>query len=387
MSIINNSENIGSPGKDLIIHTLGKIYIKVGDKYHELNFKNINNSDNTVNDNQDLENSIKNYESDIVIVKNISKLNYPGDNKLIISLDGKLLITYDNKFKDITPTVNYFQNNKNIIDTLDDVDVTGKLYSDSLILDFLSGEISAREINVDNLNVKNINIPVSLIDNQFVSGFKKIYIAPQIEVIKVNEEDEYFYFYIKNLLEYDLFPIGKLVTNPSESFIGEIVSTTSDYIKVKIVSITENVSDVLNVIYNTKKLILIGDFIEANDKWGSIYHTTNNLRIGNIIASGDYSDLEFATVSNNVNIIAKSGIIIKCESKCDITITINANTRSYSLLANTTYIFTDYSCIPIASYLSYDISKEITTLKNNIQTLENKISKLENKLNTYTDNE
>ena len=43
---INSVKKIGSPGQNIVIETAGKIYVKVQDRFYELDFKNKNNSIN-----------------------------------------------------------------------------------------------------------------------------------------------------------------------------------------------------------------------------------------------------------------------------------------------------------------------------------------------------
>ena len=46
MNIINNSQVLGSLNKDLVLNTLGKVYIRSGDRYYELDFqKNTSSTD------------------------------------------------------------------------------------------------------------------------------------------------------------------------------------------------------------------------------------------------------------------------------------------------------------------------------------------------------
>ena len=40
MALINNGQILGSGSTDLILNTRGKIYVKVGDRFYELDFKN-----------------------------------------------------------------------------------------------------------------------------------------------------------------------------------------------------------------------------------------------------------------------------------------------------------------------------------------------------------
>lgn len=40
MSIINDSNKLGSGGQNLVLETAGKVYIKVKDRFYELDFRN-----------------------------------------------------------------------------------------------------------------------------------------------------------------------------------------------------------------------------------------------------------------------------------------------------------------------------------------------------------
>ena len=51
MALINNSQILGSGSTDLILNTRGKIYVKVGDRFYELNFKNEENKESSITNN------------------------------------------------------------------------------------------------------------------------------------------------------------------------------------------------------------------------------------------------------------------------------------------------------------------------------------------------
>lgn len=86
--IINSSYTIGVGTKNMVLNTLGRLYVKVQDRYYEIDFRNQSTGSNssldiiTINSANDIEN-----------------LAYPGDDKLIISEDGKFWITKNNEFK------------------------------------------------------------------------------------------------------------------------------------------------------------------------------------------------------------------------------------------------------------------------------------------------
>lgn len=82
-NLLNNSYTVGIGTRNLVLNTFGRVYVKVNDRYYELDFKNKQTSDS---------------ESlpEIIVLdsaSDVDKLTYPGDNKLIITLDGKIYIT------------------------------------------------------------------------------------------------------------------------------------------------------------------------------------------------------------------------------------------------------------------------------------------------------
>lgn len=103
MSIINNSHAIGVDSRNLILKTRGSLHVKVGDRYYELDFRNLaSNSDKE---------SIKESEKEqyIITVDNklmIDGMEYPGDNKLLIgTADKSLFVTIGGKYIDISPSI------------------------------------------------------------------------------------------------------------------------------------------------------------------------------------------------------------------------------------------------------------------------------------------
>lgn len=91
---VNNGYDIGVNGRDLILKTSGKIYVKVADKFYELNFRNEDqNSQKT-----ESAESQGAKASDVVLLNTLSTENYPGDNKIVINND-ELYITKGGFYK------------------------------------------------------------------------------------------------------------------------------------------------------------------------------------------------------------------------------------------------------------------------------------------------
>jgi hypothetical protein len=93
---VNNGYDIGVNGRDLILKTSGKIYIKVADKFYELNFRN-EQQENVKTDSSE---SVENKSSDVVLLDTLSTENYPGDNKIVINND-ELYITKGGYYKKV----------------------------------------------------------------------------------------------------------------------------------------------------------------------------------------------------------------------------------------------------------------------------------------------
>lgn len=86
-----NAETVGSISKDLVLNTFGRIYIRVRDKYYELNY------DNTSNDSKN--------DPDIIILESsddLTSITYPGDSKVILTLDGGFYITVNGEYRPYT---------------------------------------------------------------------------------------------------------------------------------------------------------------------------------------------------------------------------------------------------------------------------------------------
>lgn len=95
---------IGVEGKNLVLKTLGRVYVKVKDRKYELIFRP-----------EDIRNQIESYlnkdndntEFDFASILNVptsdylNSMEYPGDNVFIVTTDGKVFITSANKYVEI----------------------------------------------------------------------------------------------------------------------------------------------------------------------------------------------------------------------------------------------------------------------------------------------
>lgn len=96
---------IGVEGKNLVLKTLGRVYVKVKDRKYELTFKPEDIQkliEENISKSEDSEDS---KTTSITVVNDANELetiDYPGDNQIVISKDGNLYITEDSNYTPIT---------------------------------------------------------------------------------------------------------------------------------------------------------------------------------------------------------------------------------------------------------------------------------------------
>ena len=125
---VSNGYDIGVNGRDLILKTSGKIYVKVADKFYELDFRNEKTKTDTTESSEVI-------QSDVVLLDTLSKENYPGDNKLVINND-ELYITKGGSYKKV--------NNSTVSSQMDTVEFDN-LSSNNLFVQISDGVWSLGE--------------------------------------------------------------------------------------------------------------------------------------------------------------------------------------------------------------------------------------------------
>lgn len=87
MGTLSNNSKVGDKGKDLILQTSGRVYVQVKDRFYEINFRG---------DDKEDKDEEKEETPQVIFVDNedsLTDLQYPGDNYLILTKDGKFFIT------------------------------------------------------------------------------------------------------------------------------------------------------------------------------------------------------------------------------------------------------------------------------------------------------
>ena len=180
MSIINNSHAIGVDTRNLVLKTHGTLHVKVGDRYYEIDFRNLGTKEN-----EEKEEYIISIDSK----DNVESLEYPGDNKLIIGLDGSIFITKNKSFIDVTPkvqSVNIESSNTdkfiaNSITNIDTASVTGKLYNDNgYSFDFENGNIITDSLTVNN----DVSLPLTMIKNNCCRTYSEVLEDNSTRIVK-----------------------------------------------------------------------------------------------------------------------------------------------------------------------------------------------------------
>ena len=155
MSIINNSHAIGVDTRNLVLKTRGSLHVKVGDRYYEIDFRNLKSEETE-------EKEEKEKEQYIITVDNesaIADMEFPGDGKLIIgTLDGTMYATVKGEYINVTPkqTTSNLEDNSDLNKTessfeIDSAFVAGKLVgADDTELDFANNSFITNDVVVKN---------------------------------------------------------------------------------------------------------------------------------------------------------------------------------------------------------------------------------------------
>ena len=133
--------------------------------------------------------------------EDIEKLEFPGNNKLIIGLDGSLFVTKNNTIIDVTPKKQsviekeYTQNVE--ITNIKSASVSGRLYSDEgYLFDFANGELFVRTLSVDD----EINIPHDTVKNRCCRTYTEKIDVDGVELDRV----------VRNYVDYDFVELVEI---------------------------------------------------------------------------------------------------------------------------------------------------------------------------------
>ena len=235
---VNNGYDIGVNGRDLILKTSGKIYVKVAEKFYELDFRNTKQDTQKTESDQSQESKT----SDIVFLDTLSKENYPGDNKLIINND-ELYITKGGFYTKINVTAS--SQTEDAVTSYPSDLVVNEVTEDEVVDDTLFIQI--------NDGVWSLGETVSFYDLEFIEN-------PEVKwnnALFFNAAKEYFFDEIEGLDDDD---INKLFFN----------NTTDSLLNWTTKSKTEIEQTVLNHVKKNGKTVAITDFKKLyNSFWYS----------------------------------------------------------------------------------------------------------------------
>lgn len=221
MSIINNSHAIGVDSRNLVLKTRGTLHVKVGDRYYEIDFRNLAGS------NEDEEKPKEEYVISVDSKKDIEGLEYPGDNKLVIGLDGSLFVTKNNTVIDVTPkTQQSIVTNSTItpnveVSSIKSAFVSDRLYGDGGSFDFANGEISAKSISIED----SINLPYNTIKNRCCRTHKEV-LEDNTERV-VRKYSEYDFIEIVEIPEFISVKSGAMIKSAVQVKIPVFVTDKS----------------------------------------------------------------------------------------------------------------------------------------------------------------
>ena len=218
MSIINDSHAIGVDTRNLVLKTRGTLHVKVGDRYYEIDFRNLAGS----NDKEE-EKEKEDYILSIDSKDDIEKLEFPGNNKLIIGLDGSLFVTKNNAVIDVTPKASMSVEKESIqnieVTSIKSASVSGRLYSDEgYLFDFANGELFVRTLSVDD----EINIPYNTIKNRCCRTYTEKIDVDGVELDRVvRDYSDYDFIELVEIPDYIIVKSGAIIkaTNAATLFV------------------------------------------------------------------------------------------------------------------------------------------------------------------------
>ena len=393
MSIINNSYTVGVNGRNLVLNTLGRLYVKVRDRYYEIDFKKLTESVEE-----------KEKTSDFILEENITDITtyeYPGDGKIIITLDGKLYVTKNNEIKEVilsatglnknnssAETISYTSNH--IVTEATSLYVSERIHGSNLLFDFITGEINAKSLIVSD----RIQIPTHLYAVRGIGN--KVYRGSETNVYRSNNEDEELTYsllriwWIKFLCdcEYltdnydfwiDLFlteeynlrdftnqttineanaklqslNLEKTIVDfsfiynnmPNETTLPEnvvwfetdVISSYNTFVPGDIVT-NERESFKGVVIGITDKSLYVSTAIDSDWNSKKLIKCNTNHRECKIVKDDsitDYMDKDFLYFTTSyANVLINSGTIVKTQNDLSLTVTINNKTSTFDLESN-----------------------------------------------------
>lgn len=258
---VSNGYDIGVNGRDLILKTSGKIYVKVADKFYELDFRNEKTKTDTTESSEII-------QSDVVLLDTLSKENYPGDNKLVINND-ELYITKGGSYKKV--------NNSTVSNQSDTVEFNNSSSND-LFIQISDGIWSLGESS-SGLEIEIIDDPeMKWSDYRFFNASYDYF----FEDVDWKDEDDLFWAKIFFNVVGDE-PLTWVAKSKSEI---ESTILVDVYKNGKPIEITEfkNLYDAFwyyESAFNEKITNYIGPYAELNiDSWTQSFSPKTELKIG-----------------------------------------------------------------------------------------------------------
>lgn len=392
MSIINNSYVVGVNGRNLVLNTLGRLYVKVRDRYYEIDFKKLTES---VEEEK---------TKDFILEENnidIETYEYPGDDKMIVTLDGKFYVTKNNEIKEIVlPTIRVDKNVSNtevssntsngVITEITSLYVFEKIHGSNLLFDFITGEINAKTLIVSD----QARIPIQLYAVKGIGN--KVYKGSETNVYYSSNEDEELTYsslriwWIRFLCDceyltdnYDFWTDLFLTEDYNlRDFTNQTIIDEANA-KLQTLNLTKTVSDLKfvyenmpngttlpeNVVWfetdilSSHDVFVPGDIVtneresfkgtvigvtakalyvsvNANSDWNSrkLIKCNTNHRECKIVKDNsiiDYTDKDFLYFTgSNANVLLNSGTMVKTQNDLSLSVTIGNKTRTFDLEAD-----------------------------------------------------
>lgn len=295
---------IGNSKRNLVLKTAGTIKVLVGDKYYSLNFSEEDSSSKNDNDVVDNDEDIVEEEisssDEIIIIDNIDGYEYPGDGKVIMTLDGKIYYTSNNSYNEYLNNIeipNTFHNTINFNNSQPFKVINNSLIT-NLNANYLNG-YSADDFILDSRTLKFNNVIVDSIESsdgvfKYKDGIwslkefipdthflnNKVHIGKGINIKSFKELEYSKGLPYENTLLNDLLKVVDVMDETPYYYVTNLLNTDIDLSYIETLSKSEQINELMgmdDVLFSVKESDLWNTEVLAYDEYVSLNSIKSNV--------------------------------------------------------------------------------------------------------------
>ena len=295
---------IGNSKRNLVLKTAGAIKVLVGDKYYSLNFSeedsSSKNDDDVVDNDEDIVEEEISSSDELIIIDNIDGYAYPGDGKVIMTLDGKMYYTSNNSYNEYLNNIeipNTFHNTINFNNSQPFKVINNSLIT-NLNANYLNG-YSANDFILDSRTLKFNNVIVDSIESsdgvfKYKDGIwslkefipdthflnNKVYIGKGINIKKFKELEYSKGLPYENTLLNDLLKVVDVMDETPYYYVTNLLNTDIDLSYIETLSKSEQINELIgmdDVLFSVKESDLWNTEVLAYDEYISLNSIKSNV--------------------------------------------------------------------------------------------------------------